>query len=343
MRQPRIRACPYCGSTDVFPSIIFGGPLAGINSKDDIHHCRSCGKDSVPLDFATFDELFEFQRSMRSAEEEVTEGFLHIPIMPVDTEPLFTIGSAELRVDSMAEITQVEWDGEGLVSADPRSRFLDYYGAVRSPRYNASEVLLMDLAAIRSGRPNFKVLQELTRRRRGIWLDMGMGDIQDLFDAFTLGVDTVMADSMTLPSIGLLEEAFELSDSVVPMLMVAEGEVLWGCDVPRDVLASLDLVFDIGFDRVAVVSVGRIGTDLGPDMAMVEGREAGCIIGGGVRESDLDAIREAGFAGALVDPFTEVMGSILDQGALGTGSSDAVSVARGSSSRSPSPGPRPSI
>jgi hypothetical protein len=37
------------------------------------------------------------------------------------------------------------------------------------------------------------------------------------------------------------------------------------------------------------------------------------VVGGGVLESDLNKLRESGFAGAFVDPYTPVIADIIDE------------------------------
>ena len=88
-----LRACPYCGSMDTHPALLFGGPIPWVDHNDGGYICRSCGRTAVPLDFDNIDELKNYQREISRNKDTSanSETFLSIPILPIDTGALFNI------------------------------------------------------------------------------------------------------------------------------------------------------------------------------------------------------------------------------------------------------------
>jgi len=317
-KELSIRACPHCGSMDTWPALLFGGPLPWVDHNDGGYICRTCGRQAVPLDFDSLDNLREYQKSIAS-KGEVAGGekdFLHIPIVPVDTISLFSIPLTDISFLKEAEVVGVQFDGTSIRRVSERAPFLRYRRAVSGVQYNASEVLLMDISGIANGRPNFEALKQLIRRRYDVWLDLGMRSIHDLFDSFTMEVSRAVASTMTAPSLKLFEEAYELSDRCVPCIQVF-GDVIWprpGVG-PRKLEEVVHLLEDIGFEDIGVMDLSRLGTRCGvsPDLvARLQSTQSRIIVGGGVVESDLEPIRELGFRGAFMDPFSPVISRIIE-------------------------------
>jgi phosphoribosylformimino-5-aminoimidazole carboxamide ribonucleotide (ProFAR) isomerase len=116
--------------------------------------------------------------------------------MPVDTTALFRIPVIDLPVAQVAEVVEVEWDRGYQVKAKT-AKFARYWRAVQSPRYSAKEVVLLDLSGIEAGRPNFDVLKSLIKSKYQIWLDLGVRDIEDVFDCFAMDVSRAIIGTMT--------------------------------------------------------------------------------------------------------------------------------------------------
>ncbi|MGD0056919.1 MAG: HisA/HisF-related TIM barrel protein [Methanomassiliicoccales archaeon] len=314
----RIRACPYCGSKDIAPKILFGGPLAGVDNKNGSYVCHNCGREAVPLDFASQEELRFFQKDVLGTREKVSQrrGFTHIPIVPVDTTSLFSIAGFDLPIGQVAEVVSVEWNGRTLSRTEYGAPFVKYLKAVEGKRYNATDILLIDLSGIQDGKPNFKVLRELIRRKYNVWLDLGMRSMQDLFDSFAMEISMAVASSLTVPSMKLLRDMFELSDKCLPCLFL-DRDVVWSVqNGPKkfgDVVRELK---GIGFDEVGVIDLTRLGKRSGISRDFVS-RLSDCdldvVVGGGVIESDLNKLQEAGFAGVFIDPYTPVIADIIDE------------------------------
>src|SRR5207245_2950137 len=70
----------------------------------------------------------------------------------------------------------------------------------------------------------------------------------------------------------------------------------------------------IGFSAMCVMDLRRLGSELGPDpalLSLLEGLDLDVYVGGGLQESDVIRLGERGFAGGLVDPFTPVIRDLL--------------------------------
>ncbi|HUT26647.1 MAG TPA: HisA/HisF-related TIM barrel protein [Methanomassiliicoccales archaeon] len=306
----RVVACQYCGSRRVVPEVIVGGPMAGVDNNSGRSICLDCGRSLVPLDFSGEEERQDF---VAKTETEVRD-FLHIPIVPVDTWSLFSLPIIDVPLVQVAKVVELEWQN-GWNILPGGVPFEAYWKAVGSKRYGAKDVLIMDLAGMQHSRPNFDALKTLMKRKYSIWLEMGVREVHDIFDAFTLGSQNVLIGSMTCRSLGLLEEIIELSDQSIPLLYY-DGEVRWGSKHfgPASLTESLDLLFDLGFDRSAVLDLRQLGSKKGFNEGMAEeaiSRKIEVLIGGGVRESDLERLKEMGAIGGLLDPFTPVVRDLM--------------------------------
>jgi len=318
-RRHRIRVCPYCGSEDIVPKILFGGPLAGVDNKDESYVCRNCGVRAVPIDFEEEMEAKDFrnEKIMNVYEEPDRKDFLHIPILPLDTASPFRLGGFDNPIGKTAEVVDLFWKGNHFARGEYRAPFLHYWRAISGSRYNAEHIFLMDLAGIEEGRPNFRALKKLIKRRYEIWLDLGMRSLQDLFDSFALDISWAVAGSLTLPGTRLFEEIYELSDRCIPCLYL-DGKVIWprrvgAQDDPERIIRFLER---IGFESVAVLDLRRLGTRTGADRSLLrrlEGADPAIFVGGGVTEGDLVLMEEKGFTGALMDPFTPAIRNILEE------------------------------
>lgn len=304
--------CQHCGSRRVVPRVLVGGPMAQLDNKDGTYVCLDCGRQLVPLGFEGEGERQDF--AARSEPEE--KGFLHIPIIPVDTWSLFSIPVLDVPIVQAAKVVEVAWNGDWEVLPGGVS-FQDYWRAVGSGRYGAEEVMLMDLAGMQRARPNFEALKAMMKRKYSVWLEMGVREVQDIFDAFTLGSQHVMVGSLACRSRDLLEEIIELSDMSVPLLYF-DGRVRWASErLPSSLDRSLGLLRDLDFERVAVLDLRRLGSKGGFDAGLVETALSGemeVLFGGGVREVDLPQLREMGAAGGLIDPYTPVLRDLIASG-----------------------------
>jgi uncharacterized protein related to proFAR isomerase len=314
MTSKRISACPHCGSREIEPEVIFGGPMAGVDNKDGGYICRKCGRKAVPLDFVSQSELRSFKED--TMDTQSSRSFMHIPIMPIDTRSLLSLAGIDIPVGNVAEVVSVKWNGERLERSGYTAKFSKYWKAVSGQRYNASDIMLMDLAGIVDERPNFEVLRQLLKRKYNVWLEIGMRNEDDLFDAFAMGVSYAVAGSLCCRHIEMFKELFDLSDKCIPCLYLDKG-VVWerpGAG-PRDMGDAIEALKEIGFEEMAIIDLPRLGTRSGFSEGVVAealGHGISLHVGGGVTERDFEPLEKMGVAGALVDPFTPIIADIVD-------------------------------
>ena len=314
-----IVACPYCGSREVTPRVLFGGPMATVDNDDGTYRCHECGRTVRPITFSSAEEWVLFRQSiMKQGKEEIKKGFLHIPIVPVDTRPLFSMAGIDLPFVKVTEVVSVNWQEGRLERSDYAAKFDRYWNAVAGKMYNASEIMLMDLSGIQDARPNFRALRELVKRKYDIWLDLGIRSEQDIFDAFSVEISHAMASTSTISNKGLFQELFDLSDRCIPCIQTSNGRTVWASNKAgsSDLRVTLDYLSHIGYEKVAVFDLDRLGRKTGVSSALLglpQQTEMKVFIGGGVLESDLKEIEEHGFVGAFIDPFTPVIEEALQR------------------------------
>jgi len=309
-------ACARCGSGRVHPKLLVMGPIAGIDSDSRSFICESCGHEGLPVFFDTAEIREQFEAEKKGvavpAAKAPREGVLSIPILPVLTEPLFDLKLIELV--QLATVTGVAWKDRAVRATAYRVGFQEYWDAIGGPRYNASRVFMLDLAGINRASPNFDVMRHLVKRCE-VWLDLGAREPGEVMDGYMLDVERVAAGSKTLPSLDAFGEIHALSQEVLPCLDW-DGAVVWGDprETRTDLREAARALRAIGFDSLCVMDLRRLGTESGPDPALLadlQGLDAELYLGGGIRETDVPMLGERGIAGGLVDPFTPVIRDLL--------------------------------
>jgi uncharacterized protein related to proFAR isomerase len=311
-------ACARCGSGQVHAKLLTMGPIAGIDSDSRSFVCHACGHEGLPIFFDTAEGRSQFEREKRGiwASERPSDrkGPNAIPILPVQTDPLFDVKILELLPLRVANVTGVRWDGGRLHPSAYRASYEEYWAAIGGSRYNASRILLLDLAGINRANPNFDVTRHLAKRC-DVWLDAGGHEPEEVLDGYMLDVDRVIAATKTLGSLDAFAALYALSNEVLPCIDW-DGRVVWSD--PREGRVELRAVAkalrEIGFASACVMDLRRLGTELGPDpalIALLEGLDIDLYLGGGLQESDVLRLGEQGFAGGLVDPFTPVIRDLL--------------------------------
>ncbi len=314
-----VAACARCGSGRVHPKLLVMGPIAGIDSDSRSYMCEVCHHEGLPVIFDTEPQRAAFEREASGRADPtpaaVSKEVQSVPILPVDTEPLIDVRPLDLIPMKVATVVGVRWDGRAIVPGGYRVSFQQYWDAIGGPRYNASRVFMYDLGGINRANPNFDVMRHLVKRC-DVWLDLGARETDELMDGYMLDVERVVAGSKNLPNLDAFIEAYGLSNEILPCIDW-DLRVVWGDSRETrtdlgEVARSLQAV---GFREICVMDLRRLGTELGPDpelLSLLTGVEAKMYLGGGVRETDISALKEMGFLGGLVDPFTPVIRSILE-------------------------------
>ena len=311
-------ACARCGSGKVHPKLLVMGPIAGIDSDSRSYVCHECGHEGLPIFFDTAEARAQFGREKRglwpAEPTSAKKSVLSIPILPIQTDPLIDIKILDLVPIRVASVTGVRWAEGRLQPTAYHASFQEYWDAIGGPRYNAARILMLDLSGVNRANPNFDVTRHLVKRC-DVWLDSGGREPEEVMDGYMLDVERVVAGSKTLVGIGAFAELYGLSSEVLPCLDW-DGRVVWGD--PRERQVELRDVAkrlrSIGFPSLCVMDLRRLGTELGPDPALLtllEGLDAELYVGGGVQETDVAALGERGFAGGLVDPYTPVIRDLM--------------------------------
>jgi len=130
-------------------------------------------------------------------------------------------------------------------------------------------------------------------------------------------VERVVAGSKTLASLEAYMDLYAMSTEVLPCLDW-DGKVVWLDSREtrvelREVARSLR---SIGFGSMCVMDVRRLGTEAGPDpalLAALQGIDIEVFLGGGLRETDVAGLGERGLAGGFVDPYTPIIRDLLQR------------------------------
>ncbi|MEM0449835.1 MAG: HisA/HisF-related TIM barrel protein [Methanomassiliicoccales archaeon] len=316
MPRQGLYACPYCGGRTLEPTQLISGPLVTVDNWDGSYRCLECRKVAVPLYFRSAEEwvLFRQERSRRASFEEERR-FLHIPIVPVDTRQLLGQTGFDIPLIKVVEVVSVRWGKNGYERTNYAESFERYWRVVSGSRYQSQQIMLMDLAGISQGRPNFKVLRDLVKSKYEIWLDLGIRDIHDVFDAFSLEAYKALVATSVASSIHLFEEVYSISDRCVPLVQI-NNDVIWGKNGagPKRLEDALDELKRLGFEEVALMDLSALGTNKGISEELIE-RAKGFVpqiyYGGGVLESDLECLKRHELAGAFLEPFTPIIKDLI--------------------------------
>jgi phosphoribosylformimino-5-aminoimidazole carboxamide ribotide isomerase len=183
------------------------------------------------------------------------------------------------------------------------------------------ELYVADLDAIAGGPPHREVVAALAREAR-VMLDAGVTEVAPVRLLLELGAARVVIGTEALADQAALERLRAgLPDATLVLsLDLRAGRVLSpDADLAR--LGAAEALARLGQSdvrEVIVLDLARVGTEAGPDVALVRELcarfpEFELLAGGGVRDlADLRALAEAGAAGALV-------ATALHSGAIGPG------------------------
>jgi len=168
-----------------------------------------------------------------------------------------------------------------------------------------------DLDAIAGAAAAVHIYSELKSRGFALWVDAGVGDMQDAMRLATTGIDGIVAGLETVAGPDTLRALVSQfgAERMVFSLDLRDGKPLgnlagWHRAEPEAIAAE---AIALGVKELIVLDLARVGTGTGP------GSETLCrqlarafphvrlIAGGGVRgPADLDRLRSAGVHAALV-------------------------------------------
>ena len=276
-----VKVCSNCGSRDIEPSRNVGY-VPGLTGNER-YFCRSCGQESVPL---LIDES--------KVENENKDGFYKVAMVPVDT--------ANTKLENI--VSEIQWDGNEYVTTDNQTIFEEYKSTIRNNR--CSNTIILDLIGIKTRHPNYKILKNIVKPKYNIWLDIGIHNDEDIFDAFTLDAGRVICSSICVSSVQVYEEAFDLSDHILPCICTCGDKVQWKSSANEtDLFRVIESLKRIGYEEIIIIDLDCLGKNKVPDKSYasrISETFSGIIFGGGVREEDVTDLKNLKLRGVILDP-----------------------------------------
>jgi len=181
------------------------------------------------------------------------------------------------------------------------------------------ELYVADLDAIAGGPANLAIIAALAREAR-VMVDAGVSGVAEARRLLGLGAARVVIGTETLTHQAALKRLrAELADAPLVLSLDQRAGRLLSPDPDLARLGAAEALHRLGSSgvrEVIVLDLARVGSGSGPDLALVRELsarfpEVELLAGGGVRDvADLNALAEAGAAGALV-------ATALHSGAIG--------------------------
>lgn len=164
-----------------------------------------------------------------------------------------------------------------------------------------------DLDAIAGSGSHADLLRDMAGLGLTLWVDAGVSSVEQVWTLADAGTAQFIIGSETLPS---PEQLAVLAREFPPERLVLSVDLQngvlrapTGIDTPRQLVA---LAAQAGLSRVVLLDLGRVGASAGPPLDLLASLRPhfpglAFYAGGGVRHrADLDALTQAGAAGALI-------------------------------------------
>lgn len=174
-------------------------------------------------------------------------------------------------------------------------------------RLGCDSCYVADLDAITGVGDNTELLRELVALDLVLWVDAGVSTPDDAEALLDIGVARVIVGSETLDEQQTLSTLAEQlpTERLVLSVDLLDGELRApaGIDTPQQLVA---VAAELGVDSFILLDLIRVGASIGPPLDLLAQLRphvpnVSLYAGGGVRHrADLDALADAGAAGALV-------------------------------------------
>lgn len=198
-------------------------------------------------------------------------------------------------------VAEVLW-GRGLEPYGrkaPRKDYLNWVSEQHGPR---STKLVLDISGVNQGDADFGGLKRTLRRGGPFWLEPGVEDIDDVFDALTLDPEQALIGSLRVEGLGLFEEAIEVSDSCIPMIYLDGREAVFQ-GRRRDASDTLEAMLSMGYEECVLMDLRSLGRALDRDLWTSEFLECLKVIpAGGISMTDIPFLTRSGYDMAVMDP-----------------------------------------
>lgn len=166
---------------------------------------------------------------------------------------------------------------------------------------------IADLDAIAGSGSHTGLLRDLAGLGLTLWVDAGVANVEQVQALADAGAAHIIIGSETLPSPEQLAAlAWKFPPERLVLSVDLQNGVLRapiGVDTPRQLVA---LAAQAGLSRIILLDLGRVGANAGPPLDLLASLRPhfpglAFYAGGGVRHrADLDALTQAGAAGALI-------------------------------------------
>ena len=217
--------------------------------------------------------------------------------------PMLPLHKRGVLSGNTARVSSVTWeDRRGFIYDDLSWDFSLYSKWLKGQLARGTPWLMADWANVQKG-PNYSIIKDTRIRGMERWFDSNVRSLDDVFDTLSLDVDRLMVSTLSLHSWEVLEEAHEISDSCMPMLMFDGRKVLLK-EKKIGVAEALRKVDDMGFPELVLMDLPSLGhrvrpgnlvfKDLPPSTAQV-------IPAGGITEKDIPYLMDWGFDTAIRD------------------------------------------
>jgi phosphoribosylformimino-5-aminoimidazole carboxamide ribotide isomerase len=180
-------------------------------------------------------------------------------------------------------------------------------GLAYRDRLGCHTCYVADLDAIAGRKAHRDILRTLAAEGIVLWVDAGVSTPEAGQALIELGVSRIIIGSETLPAI---DQLTALAAHLLPQKLVLSVDLVAGVlrappviKTPRQLVT---LVRDAGINDVILLDLARVGAAIGPPLALLNTLRSpfpdlAFYAGGGVRHrADLEALAQAGAAGALI-------------------------------------------
>ncbi len=164
------------------------------------------------------------------------------------------------------------------------------------------ELYVADLDGVMHGRPNFKLLEELSQLKK-LMVDAGVRSYSDVEKISELNVDIILG-SETLESAYVVQKTLEnFKERVILSVDIKNEEVLssW---LPKSIPETFNHLRGIGAKRFIFLDISSVGTLKGFGFEFLNEikpkLEIEILVGGGIRQEDLARLEKLRVSGALV-------------------------------------------
>ena len=157
------------------------------------------------------------------------------------------------------------------------------------------KVYIADLDAIMHRNPNIRILENISKIHKEIWVDLGIRDYKDIHRYSELDIKLVIGTEtlQSIDNICLKEHILSLD--------IKDGKLL-SPFLPKNPFKAFEFMASMGARKFIILNITRVGTLKGCDINIREFIKPNIeiYVGGGIRKKDIEKLKKIGVKGALV-------------------------------------------